>query len=71
MIAKRATLGDISRLPEVDVPRTDNVDTASDLREWVRKFGLPAMLKLDGSWGGNDVVWFSATNRKFAEPFGR
>lgn len=56
MIAKRATLGDISRLPGVDVPRTDNVDTASDLREWVRKFGLPAMLKLDGSWGGNDVV---------------
>ena len=56
VIAKRATLGEIGRLPNVDVPRTDNVATASDLRDWVRKFGLPAMLKLDGSWGGKDVV---------------
>ena len=29
---------------------------SSDLRNWVRKFGLPAILKLDGSWGGNDIV---------------
>ena len=56
VIAKRATLGEIGRLPNVDVPRTDNVTTASDLRDWVRKFGLPAILKLDGRWGGNDVV---------------
>jgi hypothetical protein len=56
VLAKRATLGEISRLPDVDVPRTDNVATASDLRDWVRKFGLPAILKLDGSWGGRDVV---------------
>jgi hypothetical protein len=41
---------------EVDVPRTDNVATVSDLQDWVRGFGLPAILKLDGSWGGNDVV---------------
>jgi len=56
IIAKRAALGEISRLPEVDVPRTDNVATVSDLQDWVRGFGLPAILKLDGSWGGNDVV---------------
>jgi hypothetical protein len=56
VLTQRATLGEISRLPDVDVPRTDNVATAADLRDWVRKFGLPAMLKLDGSWGGNDVV---------------
>jgi hypothetical protein len=56
VIARRATLGEIGRLPNVDVPRTDNVAAASDLRDWVRKFGLPAVLKLDGSWGGNDVV---------------
>jgi biotin carboxylase len=56
MMAKRATLGEISRLPDVDVPRTDNVATVSDLQEWARRFGLPAILKLDGSWGGNDVV---------------
>ena len=56
VLAKRGSLGEISRLPDVDVPRTDSVATASDLRDWVRKFGLPAILKLDGSWGGNDVV---------------
>jgi hypothetical protein len=56
VIAKRGTLGEISRLPNVNVPRTDSVAGVSDLRNWVRKFGLPAVLKLDGSWGGNDVV---------------
>jgi ATP-grasp domain len=56
VIAKRATLGEISRLPKVDVPRTDSIASVSELRDWVRQFGLPAVLKLDGSWGGNDVV---------------
>ena len=56
VLARRATLGEISRLPKVDVPRTDSVANVSDLQDWVRRFGLPAMLKLDGSWGGNDVV---------------
>jgi predicted ATP-grasp superfamily ATP-dependent carboligase len=56
VLAKRATLGEISRLPHVDVPRTDNVVGVSDLQDWVRKFGLPAILKLDESWGGNDIV---------------
>jgi hypothetical protein len=56
VLAKRATLGEISRLPNVDIPRTHNIAIASDLRDWARKFGLPAALKLDGSWGGNDVV---------------
>ena len=56
VLAKRATLGEISRLPDVDVPRTDSIASVSDLRTWVRRFGLPAILKLDGSWGGNDVV---------------
>jgi hypothetical protein len=56
VLAKRATLGEISQLPDVDVPRTDSIGSVSDLRIWVRRFGLPAILKLDGSWGGNDVV---------------
>ena len=56
VLAKRATLGEIARLPDVDVPRTDNVAGVSDLQDWVSKFGLPAILKLDGSWGGNDIV---------------
>jgi ATP-grasp domain len=56
VLAKRATLGEMSRLRNVDVPRTDSILSVSDLRTWVRRFGLPAILKLDGSWGGNDVV---------------
>jgi hypothetical protein len=56
VLAKRATLGEMSRLPDVDVPRTDSIVSVSDLQDWVRKFGLPAVLKLDGSWGGNIVV---------------
>ena len=56
VLAKRATLGEMSRLPDVDVPRTDSIVSVSDLQDWGRKFGLPAVLKLDGSWGGNIVV---------------
>ena len=56
VISMRATLGEISQLPDVDVPRTDTVASISDLRNWVRNYGLPAVLKLDGSWGGRDVV---------------
>jgi hypothetical protein len=56
VLAKRATLGEMSRLPDVVVPRTDSIVSVSDLRIWVRRFGLPAVLKLDGSWGGNIVV---------------
>ena len=46
----------MSRLPDVDVPRTDSIVSVSDLQDWGRKFGLPAVLKLGGSWGGNDIV---------------
>ena len=56
VLAKRATLTELSQLPDVDAPRTDNVVSVSDLQDWVREFGLPAILKLDGSWGGNDIV---------------
>ena len=55
-LAKRGTLGEISGLPNVKVPRTDNVASVADLRDWARRYGLPAVLKLDGSWGGQDVV---------------
>src|SRR5580692_4740083 len=70
VLAKRATLGEISLLPNVDVPRTDNVATASDLRDWVRKFGLPAMLKLDGSWRGKVLAQIAVEVVESASPFG-
>ena len=54
--ARRGTLGEIGRLPDVIAPRTDTVGSLADLRNWARIHGLPAVLKLDGSWGGADVV---------------
>ena len=57
VIAKRATLGEISRLPRRRRRRARITSPPPRIFEtWVRKFGLPAILKLDGSWGGNDVV---------------
>ncbi len=56
VIARRGSLGGISALPDVVIPQTDNVDSVSDLHDWARKYGLPAVLKLDGSWGGRDVI---------------
>jgi len=43
-------------LPDVIAPGTDTVESLADLRSWARTHGLPAVLKLDGSWGGSDVV---------------
>ena len=51
---------DLSHLPDVHVPQTDVIKTASELREWADRFGLPAVLKLDGTWGGQGVVLVGA-----------
>jgi biotin carboxylase len=56
VIAKRCTLKEIGGLPGVDVARTDTVASILDLQNWASNYGLPAVLKLDGSWGGRDVV---------------
>jgi hypothetical protein len=56
VVSKRGTLGELGRLPDVAVPRTDIVASAGELRRWARQYGLPAVLKLDGSWVGRDVV---------------
>ena len=40
VLARRARLGEISRLPKVDVPRTDSVANVSDLQDWVRRIRL-------------------------------
>ena len=58
--AKRGSLMDLSRLPHVNVPQTDVIETAGELREWAERHGLPAVLKLDGSWGGGGVVLIGA-----------
>jgi hypothetical protein len=55
-LRQRSRLGELSGLPDVRVPQTDPVANLSELREWVDEHGLPALLKLDGTWGGRDIV---------------
>jgi hypothetical protein len=49
-------LADLARLPDVHIPQTTAIFGVSDLLDWVRRHGLPAVLKLDGSFGGRDVI---------------
>ncbi len=43
-------------MPDVHVPRTDRIESIRALKDWAAAYGLPALLKLDGSTGGKDVV---------------
>ena len=59
LLRSRRMLGRLSELPGVHIPR--NPDPASEnvgqpSRAWASANGLPAVLKLDGSWGGRDVI---------------
>jgi hypothetical protein len=55
-LARRALLADLSLLPGVLIPETEQISDIWHLRHWISKRGLPAVLKLDGSSGGRDVV---------------
>jgi hypothetical protein len=55
-LASRAALSDLGSLPNVKVARTSGVASVAELRDWVYRHGLPAVLKLDGTWGGQDVI---------------
>ena len=55
-LKKRALLGRLSGLPEVRIPRTDEIGSIRALKDWAASYGLPALLKLDRTTGGNDVV---------------
>lgn len=56
ILRRRASLGALATLENVRVPPTNSIRTISDLRLWVAEHGLPAMLKLDGTTGGEAVV---------------
>ena len=61
LLASRRRLGALSDSADVRMPRTDPIESLAELRDWARKHGTPAVLKLDGSWGGRDVVYFGDT----------
>jgi hypothetical protein len=56
VIGRRSFLCDLAQLPDVHIPHTAAIDCVEDLFNWVRQHGLPAVLKLDGSSGGRDVI---------------
>ena len=56
LVRSRSLLGTLGELPDVHVPNTAPVDSLALLRDWIQQNGLPAVLKLDGSSGGRDVI---------------
>ena len=56
IVTRRSFLSDLAQLPDVHVPETAHVDSLRQLLDWVEWYGLPAVLKLDGSFGGIDVI---------------
>jgi hypothetical protein len=49
-------LNQLRFLPDVFIPPMATVSGGDELRDWARKFGLPAVVKLDGAWGGRHVT---------------
>lgn len=56
LVRRRSFLTSLGQLPHVHVPQTAAIDSLRDLLDWVHQRGLPAVLKLDGSSGGSDVL---------------
>jgi biotin carboxylase len=56
IVVRRSSLSTLAQLTDVHVPQTSAVDCYRNLLDWVRQHGLPAVLKLDRSCGGKDVI---------------
>jgi predicted ATP-grasp superfamily ATP-dependent carboligase len=56
IVTRRASLAELAQLPDVHIPQTAHVDSFRQLSDWIQQYGLPAVLKLDGSSGGWDVI---------------
>ena len=56
ILRRRDSLAALGALEDVRAPRTNSIRTVSEFRRWVADHGLPAMLKLDGTSAGEDIV---------------
>jgi hypothetical protein len=52
----RRRLGELDGLAGVNVPPIEAIGSAGELRNWTRRHGLPAVLKVDNSTAGASVV---------------
>src|SRR5579863_8515201 len=55
IIASRARFAEVARAAGADVPDSAPVASAAGPAEWMTKFGSPAFLKADGTFGGSGV----------------
>ncbi len=55
VVASRERLQEIAQELHIRVPHTNRAASAVDLRPWFRRAGAKAVLKRDGTWGGNGV----------------
>jgi hypothetical protein len=70
VVDDRSALAAIARRLLIDAPETVPVETAEKLEAALDRLGLPAVLKVDGTWGGFGVaiVW---THQQAMEQFAR
>jgi glutathione synthase/RimK-type ligase-like ATP-grasp enzyme len=55
LLAMRSELGSIAAVAGTQVSRTDRIGTLGELRQWLGREGLPAVLKADRTSGGRGV----------------
>jgi len=55
VVYARSTFVDMAREEGIRAPKTEVISSINDLRKWVAQFGLPAVLKADGTSGGEGV----------------
>jgi hypothetical protein len=54
-VRARYPLLSMARAAGVRIPETAELNSADDVDGWLSRHGLPCVLKVDGSWGGNGV----------------
>ena len=55
ILQSRAHMLALSQVEGVRRPQTDGVASLDELLAWLGRFGFPAVIKTDGSWGGEGV----------------
>ena len=55
-VAQRGPMAALATELGVRTPATCVITTRGDLQHWLERYGFPAVLKLDATWGGQGVV---------------
>ena len=56
LLMHRARLIAVAEAAGIRVPRTVEIESEDDLQRALRETGLPAVIKADGSWGGDGIA---------------